>query len=81
MYERLGYCNVPFTLHYADGRPVELDDIVEDRDGSTWRITGGQPPHKMGSTGRVYCRPVESEGFFDAAYFPGVFGMEWRKVE
>jgi hypothetical protein len=39
--------------------------------GDPLTITGGRPPHKAGSTGRVHTNGGE--------FFPSVMNMEWRK--
>lgn len=38
-------------------------------------LTGGRPPHKPASTGRVYVRFPGATG--DAEFFPSVVGLEW----
>ena len=68
-----------WALHYKDdverhdekaGQEVrEGDDIVDFR-GTPDVITGGTPPHKPSSTGRV---TVASGGEF----YPSVFGLRW----
>ncbi len=37
-------------------------------------ITGGAPPHKPGSTGRIY---IQSGGTFTAEYYPSVCDLKW----
>jgi hypothetical protein len=38
--------------------------------GSHCTVSGGKPPHKLGSTGRVYTS--------DGEYFPSVFNLVWH---
>lgn len=52
--------------------PVLLGDILTDFRGHTAALTGGRPPHKPSSTGRVYVKP-------GLEFFPSVFGLEWLK--
>lgn len=39
--------------------------------GEDIAITGGRPPHKPGSTGRVFHKNIGGE------YFPSVVDLEW----
>ena len=51
---------------------VKRGAIREDFRGDKSRVTGGRPPHKPGSTGRI-----TSE---DGEYYPGVYGCKWQRV-
>ena len=65
-------------LIYSDTKTeVQVGDVVKmhnhDTPMTVKRIT---EPHKPGSTGRVYVRPLgEDRG--GAEYFPSVIGAEW----
>jgi len=59
-------------------------EIVEGAECETFRgercvLKGGRPPHKPGSTGRVYVAMEGEEGEpgFESEYFPGVIGAKW----
>jgi hypothetical protein len=59
-----------WTLTHMDGTPVCIGEMLETHRGEQYRITGGRPPHKPSSTGRVW---VEGGG----EYFPTVFDLKW----
>lgn len=60
-----------WTLVRSDSKiPVCLGDTLTDFRGHTAPLTGGRPPHKPSSTGRVYVEP-------GLEFFPSVFGLEW----
>lgn len=59
-----------WTLEHKDGTPVCIGDKLTTHRGETYTITGGRPPHKPSSTGRVW---VEGGGEF----FPTVFDLTW----
>ena len=40
-----------------------------------FEVSGGSPPHKPSSTGRVYGSWTNTEG--SREYFPTVFGLRW----
>lgn len=59
------------------GLPIAIGDNVNSFRGEEAIVTGGTPPHKEGSTGRVDVRwsGLDSSG----SYFPSVFNLEWRE--
>jgi hypothetical protein len=61
---------------------VEVDRIV-DYPGfipdKQFKLSGGTPPHKPSSTGRVYGAWV-SDPDFSREYFPQVFDLRWVKL-
>jgi hypothetical protein len=59
-------------VHKATGETARIGEMVELRDGKA-RLTGGEPPHKEGSTGRVWVR----QGALDRTFFPSVCNLEW----
>ena len=61
-----------WTLEHMDGTPVMSGEMLETHNGDQYRITGGRPPHKPSSTGRVW---VEGGGEF----FPTVFDLRWME--
>ena len=46
--------------------------------GELVTLKGGQPPHKVGSSGRVY---VEDETGFESSFFPSVIDLMWVEVD
>ncbi len=63
-----------WRLLHASGYPVTKGLCVLRHDGSLATITGGRPPHKPSSTGRVWIEEVSQE------YFPNVFDMKWERI-
>lgn len=61
-------------VHEGTGKPVTVGETVTDFRGDKATVTGGEAPHKQGSTGRVYVKQNEHE----AQYFPSVFELEWK---
>lgn len=61
------------TLVYkGTGRPVHQGDKIPTTPrGTVVTVNGGRPPHKAGSTGRVWTDHGE--------YFPHVFDLEWTR--
>jgi len=57
-------------VHSKTNEPVCIGDTLKTHRGDQYRITGGRPPHKPSSTGRVW---VEGGG----EYFPTVFNLKW----
>lgn len=61
-----------WLLMHADGTPVLEGSTVTSFRGEQHTITGGTPPHKPESTGRVYTSGGE--------FFPSVFKLVWQKT-
>lgn len=53
----------------ATGLNIDEGTSILDFRGDEHTLTGGEPPHKPGSTGRVW---TDHGGFY-----PGVFGLKW----
>lgn len=68
-----------WTLHYTIGDVVtgvvNEGDHVADFRGDGMIVKGGKPPHKPGSTGRVYVTPDGESR--ESEYFPSVIGAKW----
>tara|TARA_R110000751_G_scaffold19563_1_gene58431 strand:+ start:318 stop:833 length:516 start_codon:yes stop_codon:yes gene_type:complete len=64
----------------TDYRHVTKGDIFDGRLGETWRIDGGNPPHKPASSGRAYATDLAANIQSSRSFFPNVFGMEWAPV-
>jgi hypothetical protein len=52
---------------------VKRGETRESFRGVKSRVTGGRPPHKAGSTGRITTRD-------EGSYYPSVYGCEWQRV-
>lgn len=68
----VGYDGKRWLLLREDGteRGLHKGEAVRSFRGEPAVITGGRPPHKAGSTGKVW---TEEGGEF----YPGVFGLRW----
>jgi len=47
-------------------------------DGSDYYVVGGRPPHKPGSTGRVYCKKIVDDA--EREWFPNVIDAKWMPL-
>ena len=66
----------------TSGETVKNGALLSDFRGETWILTGGQPPHKPSSTGRVSVRrmlqPVSPDSpDTSAEFYPSVVGLKW----
>lgn len=59
-------------VHKETGKPVAMNEKVEDFRGDKDIVIGGRPPHKPSSTGHVW---VKGGGEF----YPSVFGLKWAR--
>lgn len=60
--------------------PVCRGDAVTSSRGESATVSGGAPPHKPASTGRVYVvegADLANGSHYSREYFPSVFGLEW----
>lgn len=68
-----------FTLvNKKDGKPVEIDSLIESFRGETWYVQGGVPPHKPSSQGKIWASPF-GETMMRELY-PSVFDCKWIEV-
>lgn len=72
----------PAMLVYNDGdmegEPVCEGDVVEDRDGRSWTVTGGHAPRHINSSGRIFVVPYFDDCYTqELTYFPSVFDAVW----
>lgn len=58
------------------GEIVNVGDIAHDFRGKAAIITGWALPKTYGSTGRVYIKEMNDQGF-TGEYYPSVYGMKW----
>lgn len=69
-----------WVLRYKDSdKEVESGDLVVDSHDMIWDVTGGTPPHKPSSTGRVYVVSNNAHRH-SRQFFPTVFDLEWVVV-
>lgn len=61
-------------VHANTGQPVSEGETVLSFRGDAAVITGGNPPHKPASTGRVQTKD-------GGEFFPTVFDLKWVKAE
>lgn len=64
-------------VHAEDGDPVGEGEVATSFRGERMVVVGGRPPHKAGSTGRIYVKEPGDEGAGVAEFFPGVCEMKW----
>ena len=64
--------NGSWALLDMDNNPVSVGDQYTDFRGATHVIEGGKPPHKDGSTGRIWTNVGE--------FFPGVCNLHWERT-
>lgn len=68
----------PILIDSATGKTLKVGDTVTTFRGEKVILAGMTPPHKRGSTGRVYVKwPGDTYGM---EYFPNVIGAEWKAV-
>lgn len=81
MIKSSGYDGVYTLMDTQTGMPVEVNAVYGNRHGDQVIIRGGRAPHKPGSTGRVFTRPIHGSPEFDYEYYPGVFELAWERDE
>lgn len=55
---------------------LKTGEIVRTNKGAVYVLTGGAPPHKPSSTGKVWLRTIDGKGM-DQEFFPSVINAEW----
>ena len=66
----------PILIDSATGKTLKIGDTVTTFRGEKLVLAGMTPPHKRGSTGRVYVKRDGST--YGSEYFPGVINAEWK---
>tara|TARA_R110000822_G_scaffold78020_7_gene186927 strand:+ start:1030 stop:1287 length:258 start_codon:yes stop_codon:yes gene_type:complete len=66
-------------VHKETGDRVVQDELVKSFRDESYIITGGNPPHHSGSTGKVHVTPVADTGAWNRELYPQVFELEWRQ--
>ena len=65
-----------FTLvNKEDNKPIEVDSLLKCFRGETWAITGGNPPHKPSSQGKIWATPFGDT--MTRELYPSVFNCKW----
>ena len=71
-----------WILERENGEEVDIDTpLVDFRFNDDYKLLGGTPPHKPGSTGKVYVSEGQGPDKFTSTYYPGVFKLRWRKID
>lgn len=68
-----------WVLVDVEGCDVSLGQIFYTFRGEEVELTGGRPPHKPSSTGRIYVEPFG--GGPTSEYFPSVCNLKWIRRE
>tara|TARA_B100000795_G_C22490671_1_gene320134 strand:+ start:330 stop:575 length:246 start_codon:yes stop_codon:yes gene_type:complete len=66
-----------WRLEDDDGKQVEVGQVIIDRDEKSFELSGGMPPHKPSSSGRVYGTWANGQS---GEYFPHVFNLRWVEM-
>ena len=78
MFERGGHAGTYRLVQTLTGTPVEVGCVLTSFRGETYVLNGGMAPHKDGSEGRVWARPVGHSR--EDEFFPSVFGLKWLRI-
>lgn len=74
-----------WLVNETDGsliREAIVGETYTTKDGAKMLLVSGTPPHKPGSTGRVYVKEINSPfRFNDREFFPNVISMKWVKKD
>ena len=68
-----------WVLMAANGTPAQVGGTYLDFRGDPSVLTGGAPPHKSSSTGKVYL--TSPFGGNAREFFPSVVGLRWEAYE
>lgn len=63
-------------IYEKTGIEVQSGDIAHDFRGKAAVVTGWELPKSEASTGRVYVKEMNEQGF-SGEYYPSVYGMKW----
>lgn len=62
----------------ANNKPVKRHQKMKSFRGDTYFVTGGAPPHKPESSGRIYVvHSLKDKDCMDREFFPSVFDCRW----
>lgn len=62
----------------ATNEPMSPYTPVLDFRNDEFILIGGSPPHKEGSTGRVYVRHPDDDCHQSWEFYPSVFNLVWK---
>lgn len=68
-----------WVLVAADGAEVSVNEVVETFRGEEVMLTGGRPPHKPSSSGRIYVEDLKYG--YESEFFPSVCNLKWIRRE
>lgn len=75
------YDGVAVMLCDEYGAPIQHGQEMETFRGEPIVVTGGTPPHKRSSTGRVMVEYANRRGPWSAQeFFPSVIGAAWEPI-
>ena len=63
-------------INEKTGNEVKTGAVVHCFRGEAAIVTGWAQPRHSGSTGRVYVREMNEQGF-TGEYYPSVYGLKW----
>lgn len=68
------------TLINSKKEVVKIGDEYPDfRNENIWVVCGWAEPHKVGSTGRIYCYIKDTNRYdTEREFFPGVLNLSWK---
>lgn len=78
-FQQLAYDNQPWILVDEYDEPVGYGAEVTSFRGDTSTLVSATPPHKFGSTGRVYTKDEDRRHLNER--FPSVYGLVWVRVQ
>jgi hypothetical protein len=65
-------------VHEKSGEDVYPSELVVSFRGDRYIVKGGVPPHKEGSTGKVWVSDITNR--HNEEFFPSVCGLKWLEV-
>lgn len=71
----VNYNNATCILVHDDDAIAFQGQELTASDGTLYILDGGKPPHKPGSTGRIWVKDTRDT---TREYFPSVLGLRWE---
>ena len=66
-----------WVLKDKNNKPVKTRTEYESFRYEKYQVVGGTPPHKLGSTGKIWVYRKDSPLSATSEMYPTVFGMRW----